>query len=462
MALADHIAGFVLERNYEDLSETGRQLVKLHLLDSIGCAIGALNGAPVHKIRDQVNMFGGNEMCSMIGNGKTSVDRAAMFNTVLTRYLDFMDNFLANGETCHPSDNIGSVLAAAEYAGSTGKDIITAIAIAYQVQCRITEEAPIMRNGFDHTTQLAISIPSVVSRLIGSDAEQTANAICMCTSEFGSLAVIRADPVSQWKGLASSNTAFGCTRIAFLAKEGITGPKYVFEGEGGFFDALDKKYTIDWRTEDIDIINRTLIKKYNAEVHSQSCLEGVLELRNENQLNPQEVDSVHIDIFKTAYDIIGGGKYGSKKEISLKEHADHSLPYLVAVALIDGEVDPPQFETSRIQKNDVQQLLQRVFVDQAWNYTHQYPENMGCHITIRMKDGTVYKKQKMDYYGFWKRPMTWESVAGKYYKLCENIPDKNILKEIEDMIFGLENTSARSFMNLLREVRGIPGDYGEK
>jgi 2-methylcitrate dehydratase len=459
MTQNEMIASFAHDRSYADLSPQAILNVKIHLLDSLGCAIGALVGDPVHKMRDQINEFGGNPMCTMIGGGKTSPDRAAMFNTALTRYLDFMDNFLAKGETCHPSDNIGSLLTAAEYADRSGKDLIGAIAIAYQIECRITEEAPIMQSGFDHTTQLAISIPAVVSKLLGFDKRQTMDAIGICAAEFGSLAVTRAVPISQWKGLASASSAFGCVHNTFLAKRGISGPVNVFEGVGGLMQAIDKDFHIDWETEDVEIINKTLIKRYNAEAHTQSCLEGVLELREEHHIDFTQVAKVDIDIFKVAYSIVGGGKYGPKKEISTKEQADHSLPYLVAVALIDGEVTPAQFETERVRRVDVQQLLQHVYVDQAWNYTHKYPDEMGCHIRIKMKDGTVVDKYKTDYYGFWKHPVDWPTIVEKYNSLCTPAVNKDIVKQVADMVYNLENISVKELMQTLAGIKVIEKDY---
>src|SRR5204862_959229 len=122
------------------------------------------------------------------------------FNSALVRYLDFMDSFLAAGETCHPSDNFGALLAVAEYAGRSGRDLLTALGVAYEVQCRLTRAAPIMRNGFDHTTQLSYSIAAGASKLLGLDRDRTANALGIAGADCVFLAVIRPEPISQWKG----------------------------------------------------------------------------------------------------------------------------------------------------------------------------------------------------------------------------------------------------------------------
>jgi 2-methylcitrate dehydratase len=178
----------------------------------------------------------------------------------LIRYLDFNDSFLASGETCHPSDNLGSVLAACEYAGGSGRDLLTALATAYQVQCRLSEVAPVRAKGFDHTTQGAYALAAGVSKALGLNQKQTANALAIAGTAFNALRVTRTGTLSHWKGLAYPNTAFGVTHTAFLAKRGITGPPEVFEGNKGFMAAIAGPFEIDWSKEDLERVTRTIVK----------------------------------------------------------------------------------------------------------------------------------------------------------------------------------------------------------
>jgi 2-methylcitrate dehydratase len=153
MTQVERLAEFVTRASYEHLSEEARRELKVRVLDSLGCAIGALEGKPVRMIREQTAEFGGDPLVTLIGGRRTAPDRAAFYNGALVRYLDYNDSFLAGGETCHPSDNLGAVLAASEYAGRSGTDLLAALAVAYQVQCRLSEVAPVRAKGFDHTTQ---------------------------------------------------------------------------------------------------------------------------------------------------------------------------------------------------------------------------------------------------------------------------------------------------------------------
>src|SRR5258706_1654389 len=139
-----------------------------------------------------------------------------------------------------------------------------------------------------------------------------------------------------------------------LGRRGITGPPEIFEGVQGFNEALDKEVAIKWQKENLQSILRASLKRYNAEVHTQSALEGILELRQQHNLRGQDVRKVTIDIFRTAYDIVGGGEFGNKDEAHTKEQADHNLKYLAAVALLDGQVNTEQFLPDRIESPDVQ------------------------------------------------------------------------------------------------------------
>ncbi|MGK7370001.1 MAG: MmgE/PrpD family protein, partial [Candidatus Halalkalibacterium sp. M3_1C_030] len=235
------LSEFIKNASFNDLSDEALEQLKIRLLDSLGTAIGAIEGAPVKNIRSLIDDFGGTEMSTLIGGGKTTPDRAALYNSGLVRYLDYNDSYLAKGETCHPSDNIGSLLAAGEYNNKSGKDFLTALALAYQVQCRLSDEAPVRDKGFDHTTQGSYAVAAGVSKLLDLNKEQTSNAIAIAGTALNALRVTRTGELSNWKGMAYPHTAFGGTHAAFLAKYGITGPPAVFEGNKGFMDSIAGK-----------------------------------------------------------------------------------------------------------------------------------------------------------------------------------------------------------------------------
>lgn len=454
MTHAEQLAAFVVRASYEDLSEVARHQLKIRILDGLGCAIGALNGEPIRLLKAQIGEFDGAEHCTLIGGGKTAPDRAALYNSALVRYLDFNDSYLAKGETCHPSDNLGAVLAASEYGSQSGRKLLTALAVAYQVQCRLSDVAPVRAKGFDHTTQGSYAVAAGVSKALDLDEIRTANAIAICGTAFNALRVSRTGVLSHWKGFAYPNTAFGCTHAAFLAMRGITGPPEVFEGNKGFMDAIAGRFKIDWSAEDLERVTQTILKKYNAEIHSQSALEGILELKQEYALNGEEIVEVEIEIFNVAYNIIGGGEEGDKTIVLTKEEADHSLPFLIAVAILDGQVMPEQYRPVRIRSQDVQTLLRKVTIKPSADHSRRFPDEMPCRITLTLRDGRKMVKEKSDYEGFQTRPMSWETAIQKFEKLAASYTERLLRQEIIRAVSNMETIQVSDLMKLLAKVRG--------
>ncbi len=458
MTEVQKLARFVVQASFGAVSREARQELKIRILDSLGCAIGALDARPIRMLREQTVDFGGRKLCTVIGGGRTAPDRAAFFNGALIRYLDFMDSYLAKGETCHPCDNIGAVLAASEYAGGTGKELLTAVAVAYQVQCRLSDAAPVRNKGFDHTTQGAYSVAAGVSKAIGLSEAKTANAIAISGTAFNALRVTRTGSLSHWKGLAFPNTAFGATHAAFLAMRGITGPPEVFEGNKGFKEAIAGPFEIDWSREDLERVRRTIVKKYNAEIHSQSAIEAVLELKREEHFSSGDIESITIDIFDVAFNIIGGGEEGSKTEVRTKEEADHSLPYMIAAAVLDGNVGPKQYLPARIRKDDIQSLLRKVTVRPDDEFSRIFPDALPCRVTVRLKGGKILMKEKREYEGFFTRPLSWEKAVKKFSTLCPPAMNRRLQEKIIAAVGDLEAIDTADLMKLLGKI--VPKKQG--
>jgi 2-methylcitrate dehydratase len=194
-------------------------------------------------------------------------------------------------------------------------------------------------------------------------------------------------------------------------------------------------------------------KKSNAEIHSQSAIEGLLELLEEHDLTAEDIDSLHLAIFDVAYHIIGGGEEGDKTVVRTKEEADHSLPYLLAVCVFDGTVLPDQYRLERIERDDVQSLLRRVTVLPDSNYSEAFPGRMRCKITVSTVDGRKLVKEKDDYEGFHTRPMSWETVTDKFERLSASVVPTKIQAELLEVVEKLEDASVDDLTQLLAVVR---------
>src|SRR6201997_4400537 len=449
------LAKYAARANFNDLSAESREQLPIHILDSLGCCIAALGAGPIEACREQVAEFGGTGPCALIGGGKANPIFAAFWHTALVRYVDFMDNFLAPTETCHTADNFGVALTIAEYVGGSGRDLMLAVALAYTVQSRFVDHANFMTRGFDHTAQLAFSLNAATGRLLGLSEPQIANAIAMAAASDASFAVIRAKPLSQWKGLASAQSALGAMNTLFLTRRGVEGPLQVIEGPNGIDNLLHMQIHIDWDKQGYEGVLESTIKKYNSMIHTQSAVHCMVELVRQNKLDPGKVVSIEANVIRIAYDFAGGGLYGVDKVVRTKEQADHSLPYLLAVALLDGDVMPSPFEPDRIMRADVQQLLKKVSVRPDQEFTDQYPAKMPAKIVVRLQDGKVIEHEVQDFPGLASRPFTWEESVEKFDRLAAGRADEATCREIKDAVHSLENIQVADLMALLGRVKGV-------
>jgi 2-methylcitrate dehydratase len=317
---------------------------------------------------------------------------------------------------------------------------------------RLSDEAPVRAKGFDHTTQGAYAAAAGAAKALHLNETEAANAIAIAGTALNALRVTRTGALSQWKGLAYPFAASGAITAAFLAARGITGPVEVFEGNKGFMETIAGRFELDWEHEDLERVRRTFLKRYNAEIHSQSALEALLELRESHAVDPTIVERVELETFQVAYDIIGGGEEGSKTNIATKEQADHSLPYLLAVALLDGQVMPEQYARERIVAPDVQTLLRRVEVRPAADLSARFPAEHACRLRLHLQDGVTLAAEKCDYEGFLTRPMSWERAREKFERLAAGAVATELAGDLAQAVATLDELKTRDLTTLLAHV----------
>ena len=417
--VVDELASFVVGAEPSDLSGRPRALLKRNVLDSVACAIGSLDGELIATIREHTDQLSGAHTATLVGGGRASVDQAAFFNAVLVRYPDLLDTYLTVGGLCHPADNFGAVLAVAEHVNTSGADFLLALAVAYEIQCRFSAQVPVMARGLNHALQLAMSVAAGSAKLLGLDAERTANAIAAAAADNVSLAAVHAEPVSNWKGISPAITGMRAVYTTLLARRGISGPKSLFEGPHGLVQLFDQP--IDFHTADrgLTCVEQTYLKQYCALIHGQAIIDAILAIRSDNDLRADDVAGVTLEVFQNAYDIAGGGAYGDKDHPRTKEQADYNLKYLSAVALLDGGVGPEQLETERVVRSDVQDLLARIEVNAAADLTADYPHRTATRVRVVTRDGREFGREETDYEGSPTRPMSWERVVDKFHWLAE-------------------------------------------
>jgi 2-methylcitrate dehydratase len=290
-------------------------------------------------------------------------------------------------------------------------------------------------------------------------ARRTARALAAASD--ASFAVIRAKPLSQWKGLASAQSALGAMNTLFLARRGVQGPLRVVEGPFGIDNLLQMRLRVDWDHEGYEGVTTSTIKKYNAMIHTQSAIECILQLVAANQprldvaagFDPGTIASIEAEVPQITYDFAGGGLYGSLTDVRTKEQADHDLRYLLAVALLDGNVLPAQFAPDRITRPDVQSLLTKVSARPNAAYTDVYPRQIPAKITVRLKDGTTFSHEVKDFPGMPSHPFTWDEVAGKFDQLVAGRIDSDLAAQIKEAVRSVEHIQVSDLMTLLSRAR---------
>lgn len=329
---------------------------------------------------------------------------------------------------------------------------MAAVAVAYQIQCRLSEEAPVRAQGFDHTVQGAYAATAGIGKILGLDQGSLANAIAISGTALNALRATRTGVLSNWKGLAYPHMSADCLRNALMARYGITGPLEVIEGEKGLMDAITGLFDVNWAEEDLEQVTRTALKKYNAEIHSQTTIEAALQLKREHEIRPDEIDHIDVNVFDVAYNIIGGGEEGDKRTVRTKEQADHSLPYLVAVALLDGRVMPEQYVPERILRSDVQTLIGKVVIQSDPFYSESFPDEMPSRVAITLRDGRLVAREVRVYEGSCSLPMSWDVARAKFDQLTSRYTTPVRRNQIADTIAQLETRSVADLMGHLGEV----------
>src|ERR1041385_1263594 len=423
--LAHQLAEYASALRFEDLSNEVVHEVKRRVIDSLGCALGAWNEEPCVIARTVASEFSAKNGSTIIGTThKAPPDWSAFATGCCIRYFDYNDTYLSK-EPAHPSDNISAALAMAESLGSSGRAIIAAIALAYEVQCRLCDAASIRARGWDHPTYGDFSTALACANLMKLEPEKTRHAVNIAGVACAAMRQARVGELSHWKGVAFANAARHGVYAALLARAGMTGPAPIFEGQMGFekqlgvslgnvAEVFDKSCEAMPGKGPASMILKTSIKYWPAEYHSQSAIEAALFMRKQIG-DVGGIESVMIESHDAAVDIIGSEPEKWKPET--RETADHSLPYITAIALIDGEVTEKQFQPERFMDPAIWKFLENVKVERNAELTRIYPEAVANIVHVTLKDGRTLTK-RVDYpLGNAKNRLQDSELEGKFNAL---------------------------------------------
>ncbi len=447
--LAERLAHYSREIAYRRLPPEVIHEVKRRLIDTLACALGGWQSPPskiARKMARSVRLVSGATVWGE--THKTSGDLAAFANGTAVRYLDYNDTYLSK-EPAHPSDNIPAALAAAEVSGRDGKALIEAIVLGYEVQCRLCDAAPLRPKGWDHVTYGPFSSALVAAKLGRFSEAKTVHAIGLAGTPNHALRQTRVGEISMWKASAFANAVRNGLFAVELARLGMTGPAPIFEGEKGFMKVVSGPFDLPPLSPDGPFkIMETYIKYYPVEYHAQSAVLAVLRLRE--RLAVEKIESITVRTPDVSYEIIG--RDPEKWHPKTRETADHSLPYCVAVALIDGEVGLKQFGPKRLADPKLHALIQKVQVLSDADLSAAYPSAIGNIVEI-MSDGKVYVERVNHPRGHPKNPMTDAEVEVKFRRLAGPLLSESQIDALLDRIWKLEKVKSMAEIFPLLKVR---------
>lgn len=426
--LLDTLIDFTLNLNFKDLPADVVDKAKQHLLDSMGCMTGGLKDEGVsvtHKVLEPYMA--------------TPWDYAYMATHAI-RALDWNDTYLSL-EPAHPSDNIGALLAVAGEEKTSGKDFITAMVIAYEIQCRFCDAASLRARGWDHTYYVQIASALACGKLLGLTKEQMRHAVSLAMRKVP-LRQVRAGQLSMAKGNAAAEAVREAVWAVYEAAFGATGPSAIIQGEFGMvfqvtgalrleaFEGFGKNFKLP----------ATYIKLYPVEYHAQAVVELALRLRRSGYIkNPDDIEALYIHSYEQALGIIGGKE---KRRPETKESADHSIYYILAVALLDREMTLAQYESSRFSDPKVLELIDKIGdiavfprFDEAYK-RHEFP----VEISVKLKNDSrfpTYKARGIPK-GHPRNPMIDKEIEKKFRLLCEDTIQPEEQEEIIKAIKNIE------------------------
>ncbi len=444
--VAETLSQFAHFLRFEDLSQPVVHEAKRRILDSLGCALGSMEQQPVRIARSLALEVSSRLGATVLGTlHKSSPDMAAFVNGTMIRYFDYNDTYLSL-EPAHPSDNLSAALAVAEAEGAGGRELIAALVLGYEVQCRLCDAASLRARGWDHVTYGALSTALVSGKLLGLTEEQMVHALGLAGVPNVALRQTRVGELSMWKGCAFANAARNGVFAALLAKRGMTGPAPLFEGEKGFFNQVSGPFSLGSLGKPFKILE-SYVKFYPAEYHAQTAIEAALALREEIP-SIDEIARIDINTFDACVDIIADSP--EKWKPATRETADHSLPYCVAVALADGAVTMRSFSPERISDPRLHEIMQKISVHRNAELSAQYPQAMPNEIRIQLGSGKIVQTRVSHARGHPKNPLTDGEVEAKFYSLVSGfLPDKK-MAQIRAQVWNLEKVQALdSFLPML-------------
>jgi 2-methylcitrate dehydratase len=390
------------------------------------------------------------EEATVIGaDWRTNAPNAALMNGLLIRALDYNDIYWVQDPN-HPSDLLGTAIATAEVNQRNGQELITAIVLAYELEMRWCHAAhPGIREvGWHHATLTQFVSPLVAGKLYDLTRDQMVAAVGISGSSHFTLGGVVAGHLTNMKNTANPLAAQAGVYAALMAREGYSGPVEVLEGKEGLFEVLNN---VRWESDELFkglgqdfLITSCSYKAFPTEALTHQPISAVLHLRKEHSIEPESIDEILVETTARGADILSDP---SKYHPDTKETADHSLPYVIAAAALDGHVLPESFDDEKLHDPIIRALLPKIKVVADEEIDSLFPRVKRARVTITLEDGRCLTHQTDVAKGDPADPLSDGEVDAKFRANGRTLLPPDRLDGIIDTIRKLEDL--RDLRNLL-------------
>ena len=440
-SISRKMAQFALSLSYDQIPEPARKEAKRFLLDSVGCALAALDHEDMQQANEYVKMLGGREQATVLGhNYKTNLGNAALMNSLLIRAMDYNDIYWKQ-DPAHPSDILPAALSPAEFKGLDGRDLLVGILIAYELELRLCLAAnPGVREvGWHHASLTQFVSPLVAARMLGLTEDQAVAACGIAGSSHFTLGGVVAGHLTNMKNTADPMATEAGVRAAMLASTGYSGPVELFEGKEGVFEVVSN---VQWSPDEMlkglgddFLITDCGYKAFPTEALTHQPITAVMDAMSHNNIDPHRVAEVRVETTTRGADILSDP---SKYEPRTKETADHSLPYCIAVAVTKGNVLPSDFEEDALTDPFVWETLPKIKVVANPEIDALFPGVKRAIVTITTDDGQSVTQQADHAKGRAENPLSDDELIDKFRANAAHAVSDARMNRIVEATFGLE------------------------
>jgi 2-methylcitrate dehydratase len=437
---ADALVEFAASVEFDALPVRTTHAVSRVLVDSLGCAVASLNEPHVIALHRLAEAYPG--QASVVGTSvRTTADFAAFVNGAMVRCLDFNDDYFGGSGDLgpHPSDNIGGVLAAAESVGADGRAVVEGVVVAYEVVCQLIDQVrPLGRSRtWDYTVFHAAATALAAGRVFGLERARLHDALSLAVVPNLALNQTRNGELSPWKGLAGPYASKAGLFAAVLARAGVAGPREPFAGKAGLSAHLGNPFEVEpfgdsdrpYKVESVCL--KSLPVRYTNQMPTLIACELHQQLRESGD----PIESVVV--FGLARDVVTRQTFPHQWEPTTRETADHSLPYLVAVGLVDGAISDLTFAAQRFGDPGVRALMARIEFRDDPRYTAAFPGTLMGRIELRLGSGRVLSLERSNPLGHFANPMTDEQIEEKFLGLVDGVLSAQASRALLDRLWAV-------------------------